>query len=263
MNKKIIALIVSIISILIVGYFLFFHTSEKHLQANIVKEDNKQLANDVSNIILPNENIDISEPINDNNINEKINFEIVEKVINEKDCYGWLFIPDTNIDYIVMQGPEDDALKYLNKTPYGDDSEMGSLFVHNLGDIKDDHIIIYGHSLKNHDLYFGPLSKFEKQSYAKQHPYAYFYTKDTVTRYKLYSVNNGFETDFIYYTPYIKGTSDWTYLLDNIDTTSVVKLQDKYNHNKNMLVLSTCNGKDVSAPNRLYLIYEKDIEETY
>ncbi len=81
---------------------------------------------------------------------------------------GWLTIPDTGIDYPVMQG--EDNLEYLNKDPYGEYSLSGSLFLdsRNQPDFSDDYSLIYGHHME-HGLLFGALDDYLDADYLTSH----------------------------------------------------------------------------------------------
>lgn len=204
----------------------------------------------------------IKESESDANLRERIDFTELETLLSNQDANGWLYLPDTSIDYVVMQGPSEDPFRYLWKDPYGENSDTGSLFVVDTGD-EDDHTIIYGHRLKNHELYFGVLMAFLDESYAKEHQVAYFYESDKVTRYKLYSVNEGLETDSIYYYPYVKSTADYLYLLQDVKNGANFTFRENFDENNRMLVLSTCSGNMGGQPQRLYLVFEEDVVYEY
>ena len=60
------------------------------------------------------------------------------------DIRGWLTIPDTHIDYPVLQGKDD--MEDINKDVFGEFSLSGSLFLscHNSSDFSDGYSLIYG-----------------------------------------------------------------------------------------------------------------------
>ena len=122
----------------------------------------------------------------------------VQKVAEPGDIAGWLYVPYTNIDYVVMKGSATDINKYLWKDPYGKSSKTGSLFMRYAGNLDGDaHMVIYGHRLKNHKIYFGELIDYRSIEYAKDHNKAYFYTGNSTSEYTLCSVNEGLSTDVI------------------------------------------------------------------
>ena len=186
------------------------------------------------------------------------------KVSDSEDIAGWLYVPGTHIDYIVMRGTADNDLKYLWQDPYGHASKTGSLFIRYGGDDgSDDHMVIYGHRLKNHKLYFGELLDYRNEAFAREHDKAYFYTKDgTVTEYYLRTVNEGLETDMIYSYPFKVNTSGYDMLIEDLGKTQVHCIEE-IDNDREMLVLSTCSGDHSNMPDRLYLIFQKERVEQY
>jgi sortase B len=98
------------------------------------------------------------------------------KAINS-DSIGWLYCPDTVIDYPVMEA--DDYSYYLDHLPDGTYNINGSLFLDYgcASDFSDKLSVIYGHSMKSGKM-FGTLAKYKNQSYFDQHPYMYLYTEN-------------------------------------------------------------------------------------
>lgn len=201
--------------------------------------------------------------LKDSNLCERIDFDKLSGLIEGEDIAGWLYLPGTQIDYVVMKGTEEEPSKYLWKDPYGDKSSTGSLFMY--GDLsdEDDHRVIYGHRLKDHDLYFGPLLAFRDADYAKDKQFLYFYDKNKVTRYRLFSVNEGQYDDMVYYYPYLRYEDDYQALIDNITDTASYTMEAEFNPGDRMLVLSTCRGNGGGRPERLYLVFREDVIYEY
>ena len=84
---------------------------------------------------------------------DKISFDDVPNAI------AWLQIPDTHIDYPIMQGK--DNLEYINKDCFGKYSLAGSIFLDfkNDSSFSNDYNIIYGHHMVGGKM-FGDLEKF-------------------------------------------------------------------------------------------------------
>ncbi len=185
---------------------------------------------------------------------DRIGFDKISGVLPEKIA-GWLYIPGTNVDYVVMRG--DDPTEWLWKDPYGESSSTGSLFLFPDNE-NDDHQIVYGHRLKDHSLYFGELLKFQDSTFVQNHQVAYFYRKESVEKYSLCCVVNGLETDLVYLYPFQRGTPEYELLIEDIEEKAET-IQKTLDQDKKMLVLSTCSGKRAREPNRLYLVFQ--IEE--
>lgn len=92
-----------------------------------------------------------------------------------KDVNGWLYCPDTVLNYPVVQGK--DNIKYLQKDLDGKYLASGTLFVdfENGALGEDTNYLIYGHNMKNGTM-FGMLTKYKEQSYYDQHPVMYYLT---------------------------------------------------------------------------------------
>lgn len=89
------------------------------------------------------------------------------------DLFGWLNIPDTDINVPVMQS--DDAERgekyyYLHRDYAGNPSEEGSLFVDTPSSCypQDQNTVIYGHNMSNGRI-FGTLDQFTCYDFFKEH----------------------------------------------------------------------------------------------
>ncbi len=109
-----------------------------------------------------------------------------------KDFIGWISIPDTPIDYPVMQTKEDPE-HYLRRDFDGNYSISGTIFIDERANIEDevsDNIIIYGHHMKSGTM-FGSIQKYEDEAYFNKHKYIYF---DTIYERGTYEVIAAFKT---------------------------------------------------------------------
>lgn len=87
------------------------------------------------------------------------------------DICGWLCIPDTGIDYPVLQC--DDNSTYLRRGYDGKYSRCGSAFLDCKIDLASapDVFLIYGHAMStNSDLMFSPLLGYKEQTFCEAHP---------------------------------------------------------------------------------------------
>ena len=84
------------------------------------------------------------------------------------NAVAWLTIDDTNIDYPVMQGKDND--EYLNKDAFGQYSLVGSIFMdwRNDPDWKDDYNLLYGHHMSTKKM-FGSLDEYKEKKFFKKH----------------------------------------------------------------------------------------------
>ena len=84
------------------------------------------------------------------------------------DYRAWLTVYDTNIDYPVLQGPDD--LYYAMHDIYGKNSLTGAIYLaaENTADFTDTYNLIYGHHMDNGAM-FGALDKFKDLDYFADH----------------------------------------------------------------------------------------------
>jgi len=102
-----------------------------------------------------------------------VNFPALQQV--NMDGLAWITIEDTNIDYPIVQGEDNDY--YLHHTFNGTESSSGAIFMEcsNSPDFSDQNTIIYGHNMKNGSM-FRDLSNYKDQSFYDEHPTFTIYT---------------------------------------------------------------------------------------
>ena len=107
------------------------------------------------------------------------------------DFIGWLGIPDTTIDYPVVQ--TDDTDYYLNHTFTGKQSYIGTLFSLGKTDFQtpSPNIAIYGHHIRSNDqVMFSPLLGYKDEAFYAAHDTIYFDTLYHTDTYKIFAVFN-------------------------------------------------------------------------
>lgn len=114
-----------------------------------------------------------------------IDFEKLQE-INE-DIYAWIRIPNTNIDYPIVQREGDPAF-YLRRDIYKKPKVAGSIFTEdcNSKDFEDPNTVIYGHNMKNTSM-FQNLHLYEDPVFFEENPYVYIYTPDSVRVYQIFA----------------------------------------------------------------------------
>ena len=96
-----------------------------------------------------------------------VDFESLISV--NSDVIGWIYIPDTNINYPVVQG--EDNRHYVSTMADGSDNAAGSIFMdyRNTPDFTDKHTVIYGHNMRNGSM-FANITNYKKEDYLIEHP---------------------------------------------------------------------------------------------
>lgn len=207
-----------------------------------VNSDNKKLQEEV-----------VTEVKQDSPLDRKVDFNRL-KSINE-DIIGWIYIPNTNIDYALLKGKTNDTYIHTNyEKKY---SFAGSIFLDedNNALLTDSNTIIYGHNMKNGSM-FANIKKFADHDYFVNHPEVYIYLPDgSINVYSVYS------------TKIIEATSD--YYLKNIDYASYVanaKSSAKQSRDVDtqnaapLLLLSTCYAPDTTTRSVLFARLEKNVK---
>lgn len=160
----------------------------------------------------------------------------VEEVM--PDCIAWITIPDTNIDYPVMQGLTNSD--YLNTDPYGNYSFSGSIFLdsRNKADFSDSYSLIYGHHME-YGVMFGSLDDFAKRDFFDAHRTGELIVGDKKYELNFFAaINTNANVEDIF-DPKDKETIV-TYLQDNADII--------YSPGQgNVVGLSTCAGAGSTA----------------
>lgn len=102
------------------------------------------------------------------------------------DVVGWIWIPDTYINYPLMQGEDNEY--YLNNTWNQNPSAYGSIYLESMNspELTDFNTIIYGHNMNNGSM-FATLQNYAGAYYRKQFPYVYIATDAGVYRYEIFS----------------------------------------------------------------------------
>lgn len=104
------------------------------------------------------------------------------------DVKGWLAIPDTGVDYPVLQGSADEPEYYLRRNYKGESDINGSLFLQWNCDVREGkNLVIYGHNM-NSGVMFGNLDRYASYDYCKEHPTVLFQTMGGVSVYTVVAV---------------------------------------------------------------------------
>lgn len=113
--------------------------------------------------------------------------QVVELQKENVDIKGWLEITDTNINYPILQGTDNDY--YLDHNYQKEKSSTGSLFLDKDYDFTkpSSNLLIYGHRNKK-GLMFEDLLKYKDESFYKEHPVIRFTTDTEDVEYEILAV---------------------------------------------------------------------------
>lgn len=102
-----------------------------------------------------------------------VDFDSLRK--ENEDVVGWIYCADTQVNYPVLQGENND--QYLHHMINGEYNSSGSIFMDSgcKPDLSDINTIIYGHHMKNGSM-FAMLHQYVDQSYYDDHKVMWYLT---------------------------------------------------------------------------------------
>lgn len=113
-----------------------------------------------------------------------IDFEGLAEV--NPEIYAWIRVPDTNIDYPILQHEGEDQSYYLTRDIYGESNQAGSIYTedYNNKHFQDPNTIIYGHNMKNGSM-FHNVRYFAEEEYFDAHEELYIYMPGKILKYQI------------------------------------------------------------------------------
>ena len=173
------------------GFMVYTQLSDRQKE----KEDFAELAELVQTV--PSELSQPGEtPSTDNEPESEQKRDLTPLFAQNSDCIGWLCIPGTAVNYPVMHTPENPQ-KYLRRNFYGAYSQSGVPFLDWRCGLQSDHLIVYGHNMKNGTI-FSSLRNYTDPAFCAAHPVIEFQTADGVGKYMVFAVAAVQKTDAWY-----------------------------------------------------------------
>lgn len=162
-----------------------------------------------------------------------------------EDIYAWIYVPNTTVDYPVLQHPTDNSY-YLNYNLDGTKGYPGCIYSedYNSKDFTDIHTVLYGHNLKDKTM-FSTLHNFEDPQLFEQDNYIYIYTPDYVYVYQIFAAyeypaihllaNYDYSNEYVY-EEFLKSIYNTVDRVARVRSDITVTTEDK------ILTLSTCTS---------------------
>lgn len=166
-----------------------------------------------------------------------ITVDFAQLQADDSQVAGWLYCPDTEINYPVMQGSDNDFYLHHNYTGAADQS--GAIFVDAqcAAGFADANSIIYGHSMRDGSM-FGKLNAWKDPAYYADHPVMWLLTPEQNYRVRLFSGYTTAATSGTYTIVYEQGEELEQYLANarySSDFATDFALDGEH-----YVVLSTC-----------------------
>lgn len=170
---------------------------------------------------------------------EELSLEALREV--NPQVVGWILIPDTEINYPLMQGKDNDY--YLNRTWDQRKNDVGSIFLEQFSnpDLTDFNTIVYGHNMKDGSM-FADLQAYREQSFLEAHPYVYIRSDYGVYRYEIFSSYLA-KVDSSTYGLDFPGEESRIRFLEDALRNSAIRTDTEPEPTDRILTLSTCSGR--------------------
>lgn len=216
-----------IFSSLIIFQYIYTGISNKKLNESILptlstKSDN-HIEKSESDII--NENIEI----------RKSSLSALKEA--NADIVGWIYVPNTNIDYPILKSTDNEF--YLTRNFKKENSKYGSIFMDYRTSSEDENIILYGHHMKDGQM-FSDLKKYKAEDFFNSnHPIVIIledshYYFEPISIYITDSNNNYLQNSF-------SSTEDYETYISQILSNSIVKNNFATEDFSKLITLSTCS----------------------
>ena len=172
-----------------------------------------------------------SEPWLSRSKAEEITAKVQELHSQWPDFIGWLYMSDSDIDYPVVQGTDNEY--YLSHAVDGRYYRSGTLFLdwRCSRDLSDGTNIIFGHNMQNG--MFGDIRSYRNDEAFDSHRYAWFFTPDKVYLIEFFALSIVSGYDILYDVPC--DLNEWhDRLLETAEFQRDVPMTDK------LVAFSTC-----------------------
>lgn len=178
-------------------------------------------------------------------INKENKAELKKQVRELSQSYdssiGWIYIPDTNINYPIMQAEDNEY--YLHRSYDGSYLYLGSVFLdwRCNSDFSGDVNMLYGHNMQNGSM-FADVVNFINKDYFDSHKYGWLTTEDSVYRIEFFSVSQPQSYSGVYNVQ--RAGDKW---LKKLESYSLIYRNSTVNEDDSMISLSTCTNSEGSS----------------
>lgn len=176
------------------------------------------------------------------NINKR-NYDFSELLQSNSQTVGWIYVPNTNIDYPVVQTNNNDY--YLNHSFDNSTNSAGWVFAdYRCNTYESSNVIIYGHNRKDKSM-FGSLKNILNEEWRsnEENLYINFATPDGTHVYRIFStficndsnVNSYLETSF-------SSEEDFNNYIQKTKNRSAYDFNTNLENTEKIITLYTCHG---------------------
>ncbi len=160
------------------------------------------------------------------------------------DTVGWIEVPNTVIDYPVLQSPLDQADFYLTNGFYKKDSICGAIYAREQCDVNkpSDNVVLYGHHMKDGSM-FTCLKDYKDEAYWQDNQIIYFHTLTEKHTYRVWGAFEISTEDAFAYHAFNDAKFQWQYdaFVDKVKEISFYDTEITPAYGDKLLTLSTCD----------------------
>lgn len=200
-------------------------------------------------------------------VENPIDFETLQA--ENSDIYAWITVGNTEVDYPVVQSPDDDSFYLKRDAMTKKWSEKGAIYTElvNSKDFSDPVTVIYGHNGYGSSM-FTTLHRFEDEEFFNSNEYFYIYTPDRRLTYQIISAfkydDRHIMNNFNFANP--ADLQEWQSYVQNPESSALknvrTDLDTTVDENSKIVVLSTCITNQKSNRFLVCGVLTED-EETY
>lgn len=177
-RKAVCLLLVSVCVMCVIG--IIWYLCEKKEEEKMVQEQTEEIRENYTDEIIE----EMIPESDEEKANLPIDFDGLQEI--NPEIYAWIRVPDTNIDYPILQHEDDDQSYYLSRDMYGNSAAAGSIYTeyYNTKDFTDPNTVIYGHNMKNGSM-FHNVRYFADADYFAEHEDLYIYMPEKILKYQI------------------------------------------------------------------------------
>lgn len=182
----------------------------------------------------------VIETYNDDNINTDIDYDADSDsnlISANEDFKFWLKIDNTNIDYPVVQGKDNDF--YLKHDFFKSKNASGSIFLDYRVNNESKNTVIYGHNMKNGSM-FANIELFKDEKFFNENKFITIEKNNKQYIYEIFSVYylEGKNADYLQCN--FNSDEEFDNFIHHIKERSLFKSNKELNSN-DIITLSTCS----------------------
>ncbi len=157
--------------------------------------------------------------------------------VNDDIC-GWLYLPNTDISYPVLQGETNNT--YLHTNYEGKYAYAGCIFLdyRSAADFSQKNTIIYGHNMKS-NIMFSNLDKYKNPDFVAENPNFFLLTPDGYRQYEVCQVLETEATSAVYGMTF-DTDAEFQIHLDFLNQLALFPIDVDVTMEDQILTLSTC-----------------------